>query len=111
MNLAQFIDPAWVRERFPERVERRERAPQPVPAPVPEAVVPEDVPVRIRKVLEAALVRLTLAEIREQLPDVPATTVAANITLLVQRKDVDVNGIRRNYRYGLTERGRSRLRG
>lgn len=98
-NLAQFIDPAWVRERFPERAERLE------------AVVTEDVPARIRKVLKAARVRLTLAEIREQLLDVPATTVAANVSWLVQRKEVDWNGARRNYRYGLTERGRSRVRG
>jgi hypothetical protein len=116
VNLAQFIDPAWVQERFPERVDRRPRAAQQAPMSAPSVVSrydsdAEGVSDRIRKVLHRARVRLTLVELREQLADVPAKVIAGTVAMLVQRKDVDWNGARRNYRYGLTERGRSRVRG
>lgn len=118
MNLAQCIDPDWVRARFPEMFPRQpmgggaplrvvdhisQKPPEPAPAPGTARI---GVARRIRLVLSRSKQPLTAREIAERDQELGTLQVATAMSQLVSGKQVERTGVWGSYGYVLTKLGR-----
>ncbi len=122
MNLAQCIDPEWVQRYFAESSRKRVAKPAPkVERRVPDlpdqpkvAVKPPPIAESIREALRDTTGKgnaLTLALIREGMPEVTSLQVSTGVGTLRRIGHVERAGAPGEYRYWLTALGRENLEG
>jgi hypothetical protein len=123
MNLAQLIDPEFAQRltaSTPARLKRSRAPTREAETKTPGALNPPEEPKKAASIAERireALLGTTrtatvsLALLRERLPDLTALQLATNVSSLRSEGDVDRSGELGSYRYWLTEQGRARSEG